>query len=70
METYDVIVMSQSCDIPKVDHIVLCPVWQVDELNFIPNLVAVANLKIFEKEDMFIFICSIGPNCSTLNGTL
>ena len=34
VQTFDVVVMTQSCDIPKetLDHLILCPVWQVREL--------------------------------------
>ena len=33
IETLDTIVMTQSCDIPKVavEHIILCPVWDIRE---------------------------------------
>lgn len=31
MDAYDGIIMTQSCDIPKVDQIVLCPVWNVSD---------------------------------------
>jgi hypothetical protein len=32
-ETYDVIIMTQSCDIPKKTqrHIILCPIWSIEE---------------------------------------
>lgn len=33
IEIYDTVVMTQSCDIPKkaVEHIMLCPVWSIDD---------------------------------------
>jgi len=34
METYDVIIMTQSCDIPKksIKQIAMCPVWDISKL--------------------------------------
>ena len=31
-DTYDLIVMTQSCDIPKptIRHLIMCPVWELD----------------------------------------
>ncbi len=33
METYDVIIMTQSCDIPKasIRHLIMCPVWELQK---------------------------------------
>lgn len=31
VETYDAIIITQSCDIPKVDHLILCPVFDPTE---------------------------------------
>lgn len=58
VEVYDAIVITQSCDIPKeaIEHIILCPVWDIEEaVKFNPQFGYGTYLERVRKGQVFAF---------------